>query len=183
MAGYPLLFVFPFAMAYAAASDLLTMRIANSVSLGLVAAFLVIALIAGMPAQEMLIHLAVGAALLLAGMLLFGLNLVGGGDAKLLAAAGLWIGYDQLAALPPLRDGFRWRAGAPPAGLSALSSRRFAAADMGGAPAHRGGGHALRYRHRRRSARRLPADQLADATRPSVLGRKPARQGSICDGD
>ncbi len=96
MAGYPLLFVFPFAMAYAASSDLLTMRIANSVSLGLVAAFLVIALIAGMPAQEMLLHLAVGVALLLAGMVLFGLNLVGGGDAKLLAAGGLWIGYDQL---------------------------------------------------------------------------------------
>ena len=83
-------------MAYAAASDLLTMRIANSVSLGLVAAFLVIALIAGMPAQEMLLHLAVGAGLLVAGMVLFSLNLVGGGDAKLLAAAGLWIGYEQL---------------------------------------------------------------------------------------
>ena len=96
MAGYSLLFVFPFAMAYAAASDLLTMRIANSVSLGLVAAFLVIALIAGMPAQEMLLHLAVGAGLLVAGMVLFGLNLVGGGDAKLLAASGLWIGYEQL---------------------------------------------------------------------------------------
>ena len=96
MAGYPLLFVFPFAMAYAAASDLLTMRIANSVSLGLVVAFLVIALIAGMTAEEMLIHFAIGAALLVAGMLLFGLNLVGGGDVKLLAAAGLWIGYDQL---------------------------------------------------------------------------------------
>jgi prepilin peptidase CpaA len=97
VAGYPLLFVFPFAMAYAAASDLLTMRIANSVSLGLVVAFLVIALIAGMTAEEMLIHFAIGAALLVAGMLLFGLNLVGGGDVKLLAAAGLWIGYDQLA--------------------------------------------------------------------------------------
>ena len=96
MAGYLLLFVFPFAMAYAASSDLLTMRIANSVSLGLVAAFLVIALIAGMPPQEMLLHLAVGVALLIAGMVLFGLNLVGGGDAKLLAAGGLWIGYDQL---------------------------------------------------------------------------------------
>ena len=65
-------------------------------SLGLVAAFFVIALIAGMPAQEVLLHLAVGAALLVAGMLLFSLNLVGGGDAKLLAAAALWIGYDQL---------------------------------------------------------------------------------------
>ncbi len=96
MAGYSLLLVFPAAMAYAAASDLLTMRIANSVSLGLLGAFLVIALIAGMPAQEMLLHLAIGAALLVVGMLLFSLNLVGGGDAKLLAAAGLWIGYDQL---------------------------------------------------------------------------------------
>ena len=96
MASYTLLLVFPAAMAYAAASDLLTMRIANSVSLGIVAAFLVIALIAGMPAQEMLLHLAVGAGLLVAEMVLFGLNLVGGGDAKLLAASGLWIGYEQL---------------------------------------------------------------------------------------
>lgn len=96
MAAYPLLLVFPAAMAYAAASDLLTMRIANSVSLGLVAAFLLVALIAGMPVQDMLLHLAVGAGLLVAGMLLFSLNLLGGGDAKLLAAAALWIGYDQL---------------------------------------------------------------------------------------
>jgi prepilin peptidase CpaA len=96
VAGYPLLLVFPAAMAYAAASDLLTMRIANSVSLSLVAAFLVIALIAGMPAQEMLLHLAVGAGLLVVGMVLFGLNFVGGGDAKLLGASALWIGYDQL---------------------------------------------------------------------------------------
>ena len=96
MAAYFLLLVFPAAMAYAAASDLLTMRISNSVSLSLVAAFLVVALIAGMPAPDVLLHLAVGAALLVAGMLLFSLNLVGGGDAKLLAAAALWIGYDQL---------------------------------------------------------------------------------------
>ena len=95
MAGYSLLLVFPAAMAYAAVSDLLTMRIANGVSLGLVAAFLVVALTAGMPAQDVLLHLAVGVALLVAGMLLFSLNLVGGGDAKLLAAAALWIGYDQ----------------------------------------------------------------------------------------
>ena len=96
MASYSLLLVFPAAMAYAAASDLLTMRIANSVSLVIVAAFLGVALIAGMPLQDVLLHLAVGAALLVAGMLLFNLNLVGGGDAKLLAAAALWIGYDQL---------------------------------------------------------------------------------------
>jgi prepilin peptidase CpaA len=72
------------------------MRIANSVSLGLAGAFFAIAWIAGMPAQEMLLHLAVGAALLMAGMILFSLNYVGGGDAKLLAAGGLWIGFEQL---------------------------------------------------------------------------------------
>jgi prepilin peptidase CpaA len=49
-----------------------------------------------MPPQEILTHLGVGALLLVAGMLLFSMNLLGGGDAKLLAAAALWIGFDQL---------------------------------------------------------------------------------------
>jgi prepilin peptidase CpaA len=91
-----LLLVFPFAMAYAAAFDLLTMRIPNGVSLGIAAAFLVLAPIAGMPVQEMLMHLLVGTAVLIAGMILFGLRYVGGGDAKLLASGALWMGYDQL---------------------------------------------------------------------------------------
>jgi Flp pilus assembly protein protease CpaA len=38
--GADLLFVFPFAMAFAAATDLLTMRIPNVLTLGLAAAFL-----------------------------------------------------------------------------------------------------------------------------------------------
>jgi prepilin peptidase CpaA len=92
----PLLFVFPFIMLYAAAMDVLTMRIANTVSIGLAAAFFVVAAIAGMPAQQMLVHLGVGLAVLIANMVLFHLRLVGGGDAKLLAAAALWIGYEQL---------------------------------------------------------------------------------------
>jgi prepilin peptidase CpaA len=93
-----LLLVFPFAMAYAAAFDLLTMRIPNGVSLGIAAAFLVLAPIAGMPVQEMLMHLLVGTAVLIAGMILFGLRYVGGGDAKLLASGALWMGYDLLLA-------------------------------------------------------------------------------------
>ena len=44
---YPLLLVFPFVMLYAAAMDVLTMRIANTISLGLAAAFFVVAAIAG----------------------------------------------------------------------------------------------------------------------------------------
>jgi prepilin peptidase CpaA len=93
---YPLLFVFPFLMLYAAAMDVLTMRIANTISIVLVAAFFVVAAIAGMPVQQMLVHLGVGLAVLVANMLLFQLKYVGGGDAKLLSAAALWVGYEQL---------------------------------------------------------------------------------------
>ena len=71
MAAHPLLFVFPFAMAYAAMMDIFTMRIANGVSIAVVVAFLIVAPIAAMPAQEMLMHLGVGAAMLVVGMILF----------------------------------------------------------------------------------------------------------------
>ena len=95
MAAHPLLFVFPFAMAYAALMDIFTMRIANGVSIAVGVAFLIVAPIAGMPAQEMLMHLGVGAAMLIVGMILFSFRALGGGDAKLLAAASLWVGPDQ----------------------------------------------------------------------------------------
>jgi prepilin peptidase CpaA len=44
----------------------------------------------------MLVHVVVGLAVLIANLVLFQLRLVGGGDAKLLAAAALWVGYEQL---------------------------------------------------------------------------------------
>jgi prepilin peptidase CpaA len=93
---YVLLFIFPFAMAFAAATDLLTMTIPNRLSIGLAAAFLVVAPIAGLGWQEILSHLAVGSCVLLAGILFFALGWVGGGDAKLLAAASLWLGLEPL---------------------------------------------------------------------------------------
>lgn len=88
--------VFPLLMIYAAAMDVLTMRIANAISIALVVAFVAVALIAGMGWQAVLVHLAVGVAMLLVNMVLFQLRLVGGGDAKLLSAAALWLGYEQL---------------------------------------------------------------------------------------
>ncbi len=95
MTAHLLLFVFPFAMAYAAMMDVFTMRIANSVSIAVAVAFLIVAPIAAMPAQEMLMHLGVGAAMLIVGMILFSFRALGGGDAKLLAAASLWVGPEQ----------------------------------------------------------------------------------------
>ena len=96
MLEYSLGFIFPFAMAFAAATDLLTMTIPNRLSIGLTAAFFVLAPVAGLGWQDILSHMGAGSAMLLAGILLFSLGWLGGGDAKLLAAASLWLGFDQL---------------------------------------------------------------------------------------
>jgi prepilin peptidase CpaA len=93
---YLLLLIFPFAMAFAAATDLLTLTIPNRLTLGLCAAFLLIAPVAGLSWQDILTHLAAGCLMLLAGVALFSLGWVGGGDAKLLAAASLWLGFEPL---------------------------------------------------------------------------------------
>ena len=97
MLEHSLVFVFPFAMAFAAATDLFTMTIPNRLTLGLGVAFFLLAPIAGLGWQDILSHMGAGAAMLLAGILLFSLGWLGGGDAKLLAAASLWLGFDQLA--------------------------------------------------------------------------------------
>lgn len=96
MATDLLMLVFPLLMLYGAVMDVLTMRIANRISIALMAAFVITAIIAGMPVATVLLHLAVGVAVLLVGMVLFQLRLVGGGDAKLLSAAAVWMGYAQL---------------------------------------------------------------------------------------
>lgn len=91
-----LLLVFPAVMAFAGAMDLLTMTIPNRVSIALVAAFFVIALMSGMPAETVMTHIAAGLLVLAAGIVLFAVGGFGGGDAKLLAAGALWIGLDNL---------------------------------------------------------------------------------------
>ena len=93
-----LLLVFPAAMAMAAAMDLLTMTIPNRISLVLVAGFLVLAPLSGLGLTEMATHLGTGLAMLAIGVLLFLPGWIGGGDAKLFAAASLWIGFEQLLA-------------------------------------------------------------------------------------
>jgi len=93
---YVLFAAFPLAMAYAAASDLLTMTISNKLALALALAFAVLAPVAGLTWEAVGLHVAAGAAVLAAGFLLFTLGWIGGGDAKLAAAAGLWIGWNDL---------------------------------------------------------------------------------------
>lgn len=89
---WAVLIVFPAAMAYAAASDLLTMTIPNRISLALVLAFVVLAPVAGFGVAALALHLAVGLAALCLGFGLFAAGWIGGGDAKLFAATALWMG-------------------------------------------------------------------------------------------
>jgi prepilin peptidase CpaA len=90
--GHALLLVFPVAMAFAAANDLFTMRIPNKISIGLVAAFALAALYIRAPVEQVLMFAGIGIAFLAAGFALFSFNLLGGGDAKLMAAGALWMG-------------------------------------------------------------------------------------------
>ena len=96
MLEYPLLLVFPAAMAFAGAMDLLTMTIPNRVSLALLAAFAAAGPLTGMPWPQFFSHLLAGLAILALGILMFDRGWIGGGDAKLLAAAVLWLGFENL---------------------------------------------------------------------------------------
>ncbi|HEX2841931.1 A24 family peptidase [Hyphomicrobium sp.] len=96
MIASAILMTFAAIMAFGAAMDLLTMTIPNRVSVALVALFPIAAIILGLPAEALLMHLCAGLLVLAAGIFLFAVGGFGGGDAKLLAAAALWIGFDQL---------------------------------------------------------------------------------------
>jgi len=83
-------------MAFAGAMDLLTMNIPNRVSLALAAAFLVAAPVAGLSLDTVLSHVGAAALVLATGIVFFAAGWLGGGDGKLMAAAALWIGFDDL---------------------------------------------------------------------------------------
>lgn len=84
--------IFPFCMVYAAVSDMLTMTIANRVSILLVAAFAVLAPLSGMDWQTYGLHFAAGGVALVITFGLFAIGAMGGGDAKLIAATAVWMG-------------------------------------------------------------------------------------------
>ena len=87
--------IFPAAMVFAAASDLLTMTISNRISLALVAAFVLLAPVVGMDLAAFGLHVAAGAVVLAVTFALFAFGWIGGGDAKLAAVIALWLGLDH----------------------------------------------------------------------------------------
>jgi prepilin peptidase CpaA len=90
------LLLFPALMAFAAASDLVTMTISNRISLALGAGFVILALLSGMGLHEILSHAGAGLAVLAVAFLCFAMGWIGGGDAKVAAAAALWFGFGNL---------------------------------------------------------------------------------------
>lgn len=85
--------VLPVGLAIAAATDLLTMKIPNWISLALILAFYPAAYMAGLGFGPIGVATLAALAVFAACFALFAMNVMGGGDAKLLTAAALWFGY------------------------------------------------------------------------------------------
>ena len=111
--GLLVLSIFPVLVIAGGIGDFLTMRIPNWLNAALVASFFVMIFVAGMPFEVVKWHLAAGAAVFLAGLILFFAIGLGGGDAKMLAAVALWVGWSALGAFHLL-----YGAGRRPAGHS-----------------------------------------------------------------
>jgi len=90
------LVVFPAAMAYAAASDIVSMTISNRLCLVLAASFALCAASIGLGWIALGWHLAAGFLVLAVCFGFFAAGWIGGGDAKLAAVTALWFGFDQL---------------------------------------------------------------------------------------
>jgi prepilin peptidase CpaA len=85
--------IFPLCLAAAALTDLFTMTIPNRIPAILLASFLVIAPFSGMDWPTIGMSAAAAFAVFAVCFALFAINVMGGGDAKLLTAASIWFGY------------------------------------------------------------------------------------------
>ena len=86
--------IFPLCLAIAAFSDFFTMTIPNRVSAILLGSFVLIAPMADFTLPMIGMHIAAGLIVFAACFTLFALNIMGGGDAKLLTASAVWFGMN-----------------------------------------------------------------------------------------
>ncbi|CDZ68630.1 Flp pilus assembly protein, protease CpaA [Neorhizobium galegae bv. orientalis] len=90
-----ILTILPLCLAFAAISDLVNMTIPNRVSAVILASFVVLAPFSGLAWPEIGMSLVAGLAVFGVCFGLFALNVMGGGDAKLLTAAAIWFGFNH----------------------------------------------------------------------------------------
>lgn len=86
--------ILPLCLAMAAFSDILTMTIPNRVSVILALSFFVVAPFSGMDLATLGWSVVAAVAVFAGCFALFALNVMGGGDAKILSAAALWYGFN-----------------------------------------------------------------------------------------
>jgi prepilin peptidase CpaA len=88
--------VFAALMAFAAAYDLTTMTIPNRLTAAVALAFVAVAIWCRLSPAEIAWHLGAGFVVLVVAFAMFAAGWIGGGDAKLAAAAALWFGFANL---------------------------------------------------------------------------------------
>lgn len=91
-----ILTLFPVLIIIAAIGDFLTMKIPNWLNVLVGVSFFGAAIYVGMPLEQIGWHVAAGVIVLVIGFGLFAAGFIGGGDAKLLAVAAMWLGMEQL---------------------------------------------------------------------------------------
>lgn len=85
--------ILPFSTIAAAYQDVRYLRIPNPISIALAVLYLPVALFSPLAITEIALSYAVGLVVLVAGAVLFWRGIIGGGDAKLLAAVAIWVGW------------------------------------------------------------------------------------------
>lgn len=95
-AQWVLLSVYLLTLAWAMVSDARHLMIPNWTCITIAAAYLPAALLGPVDISVIALNYGVGAGLFLAGLYPFYRGLIGGGDLKLLAAAGIWTGWNDL---------------------------------------------------------------------------------------
>ena len=88
----------PLLLFVAAISDMKSHRIPNWIPVALLIGFVAFAGIGELTLLDLASHMGVGLAVLICGFILFAFNILGGGDAKLLAAGAVWMG--PMAVIP-----------------------------------------------------------------------------------
>lgn len=86
--------ILPLCLAMAAFSDILTMKIPNRIPVVLAVSFFAIAPFSGLDLATFGWSVIAGVCVFAACFALFALNVMGGGDAKILSAAALWYGFN-----------------------------------------------------------------------------------------
>ncbi|CAH1650423.1 A24 family peptidase [Chelatococcus asaccharovorans] len=87
-----LLIAFPLLVIFAAVNDIMTMTIPNRIPMALVISFALFAPTVGLPAMTIGLHATTAMLVLAVTFGFFACGWIGGGDAKLAAAAALWFG-------------------------------------------------------------------------------------------